>query len=63
MGRKVAALLFLAVITLSAGCSTFPALSYAPARSLPIYDAARTAVDSWLAASDFPRRRTPSISL
>ena len=53
MVRKVATVLFLAVITLSAGCSRLPALPSAPARSLPIYDAARTAVDTWLAASDF----------
>ena len=53
MGRKVATVLLLAAITLSAGCSTLPALTSAPARSLQIYDAARAAVDTWLAASDF----------
>ena len=53
MVRKVATVLFLTVITLSAGCSRLPAFPIAPARSLPIYDAARSAVDTWLAASDF----------
>ena len=41
----------------------FPLSPIAPARSLPIYDAARTAVDSWLAASDFSAQKDAQYQL
>ena len=63
MVRKVAAVLILTVITLSAGCSALPLLTRAPTRSLPIYDAARAAVDTWLTASDFSAQRDAQYQL
>ena len=63
MGRNVATLLFLAVITLSAGCSTLPALPVPrPVPSKSTTQPAQRLTRGWLHLT-CRRRRTLNISL